>query len=122
MKAMGVGWLMQNAFYFRGEAFLGQRGAEPARLVPPIVSALNMGVQVGGGTDAHRVMWPNPFVSLQWMLDGKTIGGIAMRGAGGDAVADARRFASTPKAAPGSPSTKTSAARSRSASSPTSRC
>ena len=27
MKAMGVGWLMQNAFYFRGEAFLGQRGA-----------------------------------------------------------------------------------------------
>ena len=33
MKAMGVGWLMQNAFYFRGEAFLGQRGAELARLV-----------------------------------------------------------------------------------------
>ena len=27
MKRMGVGWLMQNAFYFRGEAFLGQRGA-----------------------------------------------------------------------------------------------
>ena len=27
MKAMGLGWLMQNAFYFRGEAFLGQRGA-----------------------------------------------------------------------------------------------
>src|SRR5215813_2896635 len=24
MQAMGVGWLMQNAFYFRGEAFLGQ--------------------------------------------------------------------------------------------------
>ena len=33
MKAMGVGWLMQNAFYFRGEAFLGQRGLEAARLV-----------------------------------------------------------------------------------------
>ena len=28
LKAMGMGWLMQNAFYFRGEAFLGQRGAE----------------------------------------------------------------------------------------------
>src|ERR1041385_6872272 len=36
MKAMGVGWLMQNAFYFRGEAFLGQRGGEPIRFVPPI--------------------------------------------------------------------------------------
>ena len=31
MKAMGLGWLMQNAFYFRGEAFLGQRGAGAAR-------------------------------------------------------------------------------------------
>jgi predicted amidohydrolase YtcJ len=79
MKAIGVGWLIQNAFYFRGEAFLGQRGAEAALRVPPIVSALRLGVPVGGGTDAHRVMWPSPFVSLQWMLDGKTVSGLAMR-------------------------------------------
>jgi hypothetical protein len=46
---------------------------------PPIVTALDMGVPVGGGTDAHRVMWFSPFVSLQWMLDGRTVGGIAMR-------------------------------------------
>jgi predicted amidohydrolase YtcJ len=79
MKAMGVGWLMQDAFFFRGEAFLGKYGAEAARLVPPIVTALDMGVPLGGGTDAHRVMWPNPFVALQWMLDGKTVSGLAMR-------------------------------------------
>jgi predicted amidohydrolase YtcJ len=81
MKRMGVGWLMQNAFYFRGEAFLGQRGAEAARLAPPIASALRMGLRVGGGTDAHRVMWYSPFVSLQWMLDGRTIAGNVTRGA-----------------------------------------
>ena len=80
MKAMGIGWLVQNAFYFRGEAFLGQRGMDVARVSPPIVSALRMGVVVGGGTDAHRVMGPSPFVSLQWMLDGKTVSGVAMRG------------------------------------------
>jgi predicted amidohydrolase YtcJ len=79
MQAMKIGWLMQNAFYFRGEAFLGQRGLELARVSPPIVSALDLGMPVGGGTDAHRVMWFSPFVSLQWMLDGKTIGGTAMR-------------------------------------------
>jgi predicted amidohydrolase YtcJ len=79
MQAMKLGWLMQNAFYFRGEAFLGQRGLELARVSPPIVSALDLGMPVGGGTDAHRVMWFSPFVSLQWMLDGKTIGGTAMR-------------------------------------------
>ncbi len=80
MKALGVGWLMQNAFYFRGEAFIGQRGADAARLAPPIGSALRLGLTVGGGTDAHRVMNYNPFVSLQWMLDGKTVGGMPMRG------------------------------------------
>jgi predicted amidohydrolase YtcJ len=81
MKAMGLGWLAQNAFYFRGEAFLGQRGTEAARLVPPLASALRLKLPVGGGTDAHRVMGPNPFVSLQWMLDGKTVSGVAMRAA-----------------------------------------
>ena len=79
LKTLGMGWLVQNAFYFRGEAFLGQRGADAARLVPPLVSALRLALPVGGGTDAHRVMAPNPFVSLQWMLDGKTISGVAMR-------------------------------------------
>ena len=122
MKAMGLGWLMQNAFYFRGEAFLGQRGAEVARLSPPIVTALRMGMPVGGGTDAHRVMAYSPFVSLQWMLDGKTVGGAAMRAAGGVAVARSRRCGSTRRAAPGSRSTTTSAARLRWASSPISRC
>src|SRR5205085_3072864 len=79
MKAMGIGWLMQNALYFRGEEFLGQRGPDVASASPPIASALRLKVPVGGGTDAHRVMAPNPFVSLQWMLDGKTVSGIAMR-------------------------------------------
>ncbi len=80
LKALGMGWLVQNALYFRGEAFLGQRGAEAARLAPPVASALRFGLPVGGGTDAHRVMSYNPFVALQWMLDGRTVGGTAMRG------------------------------------------
>ncbi len=79
LQMLGMGWLVQNAFYFRGEAFLGQRGAEAARRVPPLVSASRMKLPVGAGTDAHRVMAPNPFVALQWMLDGKTISGVAMR-------------------------------------------
>ncbi|MCC7346759.1 MAG: amidohydrolase [Variibacter sp.] len=79
MKALGVGWLMQNAMYFGGEAFLRERGAELMRISPPIKTALNMGVVVGGGTDAHRVMSYNPFVSLEWMVDGKTVAGMPTR-------------------------------------------
>ncbi len=79
MQALGMGWLVQNAFYYRGEAFLGQRGAEAARTVPPLVSASRMALPIGAGTDAHRVMSPNPFIALQWMLDGKTVSGFPMR-------------------------------------------
>ena len=102
MKALGVGWLMQNAFYFRGEAFLGQRGAEAIRLAPPIGTALRMGIPVGGGTDAHRVMSYNPFVSLQWMLDGRTVGRLADARPPTKCRRASRRCASTRKAARGS--------------------
>src|SRR5258708_12344583 len=81
MKALGVGWLMQDAMYFGGDALIRTRGAETARRTPPIKTAMNIGVHVGGGTDAHRVMSYNPFVSLQWMIDGKTVAGTPTRDA-----------------------------------------
>ena len=80
MKALGVGWPMQDAMYFSGEAFIKERGAEAARRTPPIGTGMRIGVPIGAGTDAHRVMSYNPFAALQWMLDGKTIGGTPMRG------------------------------------------
>ena len=81
MKVLGVGWLMQDAMYFGGDALIRTRGAEVARRTPPIKTAMNMGVHVGGGTDAHRVMSYNPFVSLQWMIDGRTVAGTPTRDA-----------------------------------------
>jgi len=81
MKRLGVGWLFQNALYFRGGAFVRQRGQEAARVSPPIVSAINMGLKVAAGTDAHRVMSFHPFVALQWMLDGRSVDGQRTRDA-----------------------------------------
>ena len=52
MKAMGVGWLIQNAFYFAVRRFSASAAPRP-RDLPPIVSALRLGVPVGGGTDAQ---------------------------------------------------------------------
>ncbi len=80
MKALGVGWTMQDAMYFGGEQFLKQAGAEAARRTPPVETARKMGVVVGAGTDAHRVASYNPFTALQWLLDSKTVGGVVMRG------------------------------------------
>jgi predicted amidohydrolase YtcJ len=80
MKALGMGWTVQDAMYFDGEQFLEQRGAEAARRTPPVVTAKKIGVPVGAGTDAHRVASYNPFTALQWLLDGRTAGGVATRG------------------------------------------
>ncbi len=79
MKALGVGWTMQDAMYFQGDQELARRG-EAARRMPPIMTALRTGVHVGAGTGAHRVASYTPFVALQWMLDGKTVGGTTLRG------------------------------------------
>jgi predicted amidohydrolase YtcJ len=79
MKALGVGWAMQNAMYFDGERFIAERGASAAGRAPPIMSAVRIGVHTGAGTDAHRVMSYNPFVALQWLLDGRTTGGTPLR-------------------------------------------
>jgi hypothetical protein len=80
MKALGVGWTMQDAMYFGGDQFLEQEGAAAARRVPPVETARRIGVAVGAGTDAHRVASYNPFTALQWPLDGRTVGGTALRG------------------------------------------
>lgn len=79
MKALGVGWLMQDGLYFSAPSYIAERGTAQMRRTPPIVSALKLSLPVGGGTDANRVMIPNPFVSLRWMLDGRTVDGIATR-------------------------------------------
>jgi len=80
MKALGIGWTMQDAMYFGGDGVLQQAGRDAARRTPPIETARKMGIAIGAGTDAHRVASYNPFTALQWLLDGKTVSGAVMRG------------------------------------------
>jgi predicted amidohydrolase YtcJ len=80
MKSLGLIWGVQDGLYFGGERLQADVGAEQAREMPRIATALKLGLTVAGGTDAHRVSSYNPFVSLQWYLDGTTIGGVQTRG------------------------------------------
>jgi hypothetical protein len=80
MSELGVGWTVQDAMYFGGEDLVRRQGADAARRIPPVVTGDRLGVVIGGGTDAHRVASYNPFTSLQWFLDGKTVAGTAIRG------------------------------------------
>lgn len=79
MKAMGVGWTVQDAMYNSGDQ-MAQQDAAAARRMPPVMTAKKMGIVIAGGTDAHRVSTYNPFTVLQWFLDGKTASGAAIRG------------------------------------------
>jgi predicted amidohydrolase YtcJ len=79
MQALGLIWGVQDGLYFGGERLQHDVGVESARAMPRIATALRLGLTVAGGTDAHRVSSYNPFVSLQWYLDGTTIGGVQTR-------------------------------------------
>jgi predicted amidohydrolase YtcJ len=80
MSELGVGWTVQDAMYFGGEDLVRRQGRGAARRVPPVVTGHRLGVVIGAGTDAHRVASYNPFTSLQWFLDGKTVAGTPIRG------------------------------------------
>ncbi|HEY2845918.1 MAG TPA: amidohydrolase, partial [Bryobacteraceae bacterium] len=80
MRALGVGWTVQDAMYFGGDQFRQTSGVEAARRAPPVVTRSRLGVAIGAGTDAHRVASYNPFTALEWFLDGKTVTGAAIRG------------------------------------------
>ena len=78
VKALGGGIAVQNRMAFQGEYFIERYGGEKAASSPPIRKMLQMGVPVGAGTDATRVSSYNPWLSLYWLVTGKTIGGTAL--------------------------------------------
>ena len=78
VKALGGGIAVQNRMAFQGEYFVERYGAQQAKRTPPIRRMLEMGVPVGAGTDATRVSSYNPFLSLYWLITGKTIGELSL--------------------------------------------
>ena len=72
------GIAIQDRMAFQGEYFVERYGQEAAKMTPPISKMLNMGIPVGAGTDATRVASYNPWVSLYWLVTGKTVGGLSL--------------------------------------------
>src|ERR1700678_3332592 len=78
VMALGGGIAVQNRMDFQGEYFVERYDAQQAKRTPPIRRMLEMGVPVGAGTDATRVSSYNPYLSLYWLITGKTIGGLGL--------------------------------------------
>jgi predicted amidohydrolase YtcJ len=80
VKALGGGIAIQDRMAFQGEYFLDRYGKEAAAHAPPLRRMLEMGIPVGAGTDATRVASYNPWVSLYWLVSGRTVGGLSLYG------------------------------------------
>lgn len=78
VRALGGGIAIQDRMAFQGEYFVNRYGVEAAQRTPPITRMLNLGIPVGAGTDATRVSSYNPWVSLYWLVSGRTVGGLAL--------------------------------------------
>jgi predicted amidohydrolase YtcJ len=78
IKALGGGIAIQDRMAFQGEYFVDRYGKQQTERTPPIRRMLEIGVPVGAGTDATRVSSYNPFVSLYWLVAGKTVGGATL--------------------------------------------
>ena len=78
IRALGGGIAVQHRMAFQGEYFVDRYGAQAAQRTPPVRRMLEMGIPVGAGTDATRVASYNPFVSLYWLVSGRTVGGLEL--------------------------------------------
>ena len=76
IAALGGGIAVQHRMAFQGEYFVERYGHGAAEATPPIARMLEKGVKVSAGTDATRVASYNPWVSLAWMITGRTVGGM----------------------------------------------
>ncbi len=75
VKALGGGIAIQDRMAFQGEYFQARYGKEATGHTPPVRRMMEMGIPVGAGTDATRVASYNPWVSLYWLVSGRTVGG-----------------------------------------------
>lgn len=75
---LGGGIAVQHRMAFQGEYFAERYGHRAAERTPPVRRMMDMGVPVGAGTDATRVASYNPWVSLSWLVTGRTLGGLSL--------------------------------------------
>ncbi|AOR79711.1 amidohydrolase 3 [Sphingomonas sp. LH128] len=78
IAALGGGIAVQHRMAYQGEYFVERYGAKAAERTPPIARMIAAGIPVGAGTDATRVASYNPWVSLSWLVTGRTVGGLSL--------------------------------------------
>ncbi len=80
IQKLGGGVAIQNRIIYQAEDFVARYGPDVLRQAPPVRRMLRMGVPVAAGTDGTRVASHNPWLSVAWLCNGKSLGGLQMYG------------------------------------------
>ncbi len=78
VAAMGGRIAIQNRMSLDGEVFAQTWGRDAAADAPAIGRMRSMGLPVACGTDSSRATSYNPWVSLHWLVTGKTLGDMRL--------------------------------------------
>src|SRR4029077_20653753 len=78
IAALGGGIAVQHRMAYQGEYFVERYGHGAAEATPPVARMLEKGIRVSAGNDATRVASYNPWVSIAWLVTGRTVAGLRL--------------------------------------------
>jgi predicted amidohydrolase YtcJ len=76
---LGAGVLVQNRLVLKGGDYVDAWGDEATASAPPIGDMRELGITIGGGTDATRANAYAPWASIWWLVTGGTLDGRGVR-------------------------------------------
>ncbi|RZI95867.1 MAG: amidohydrolase [Microbacterium sp.] len=79
LARLGAGVLVQNRLILKGGDYVETWGPDATRQAPPIGTMRELGIVIGGGTDATRANWFSPWASIWWLVTGGTLDGQGVR-------------------------------------------
>ncbi|NLF03718.1 MAG: amidohydrolase [Actinomycetales bacterium] len=79
LARLGAGVLVQNRLVLKGSDYVEAWGADATAAAPPIGVMRELGLTIGGGTDATRANWFSPWTAVWWLVTGATLDGQGTR-------------------------------------------
>ena len=79
LARLGAGIMVQNRLMLKGSDYDAGWGREKTSDAPPIADMRDLGLTVGGGTDATRANWFSPWACIWWLVTGSTLDGGGTR-------------------------------------------
>ena len=79
IAALGAGILVQNRLILKGGDYVDNWGGDRTAQAPPLGPMRELGIVIGGGTDATRANWYSPWASIWWLVTGATLDGRGRR-------------------------------------------